>query len=206
MVCIQSRSFPSIDTKCKKESECWFCSNRCNICLKILGFDSIKAKVNNNDVSVCSQECSWYLPGRKIQASVVVANPGESPPPLYRDRSCPLFSSHRKYFHVYIEDTAENLPLKGDIAVCYGDGSIGYPEDKMYGVYFSRNIEKQMLIEFYLSDAFNLERPLPYNESNDLLKSVVESYEQGGLIGQYLRLAYDEFMKPLIAPSDKAEN
>lgn len=182
--------------KCK-ETACWFCFNRCDICFKVLGFDSIKTRVNKINVTVCNQECRWYLPGRKVQTSVVVASPGESPPPLYQDRCCPLFTSHKKYFHVYIEDTAEGLPLKGDIAVCFGDGSTQYPENKLYGVYFSRNIHKQVLFEFFLSDSFNLLCPLPYNKSNDLLISVIKTYEDDGCIGQYLKLACDEFKKPL---------
>ncbi len=183
--------------KCNKETDCWYCSNCCDVCLKILGFDSIKMQVNKVDVSVCNQDCGWYLPGKKIKTSVIVAEAGESPPPLYKDRSCPLFTHHKKYFHVYIEDITDDLPVKGDVAVCFGDGSIQYPERKMYGVFFSRSIQKQVLLEFFLSDSFNLLCPLPYNESNFLLTSIIKAYEDDGCIRQYLRLAYDELKKPI---------
>lgn len=182
--------------KCEKETECWFCSSRCDVCLEILGLDSIKAKVNNTDVRVCREGCSQYVHG-KIQTSIIVANPGEMPPPFYLNRSGPLFKSHKKYFHVYIKDTSEDMPLMGDIVVCYGDGSPGYPENKMYGVYFSRTLQKQMLIEFFLSDSFNILKPLPFDQSNELLVSVLEACEQSGLIRRYLCLAYDEFKKPV---------
>ena len=153
--------------------------------------------VNKMDVNVCNQDCAWYLPGKKIQTSIIVGEPGESPPPFYEDRSCPLFTSHKKYFHVYIQDTADCLPTKSDIAVCFGDGSAQYSEEKMYMVFFSRNIQKQMLFECFLSDSFNLLCPLPYNESNFLLTSVIKTYEDEECIRQYLCLAYDELKKPI---------
>ena len=178
--------------KCRKDQECWFCSNRCDICFKILGFDAIKRQVNQLDVSVCKQNCAWYLPGREIQTKVIVANPGEPPPPCYEDRSCPLFASHKKYFHVYIQATTDDFPLKIDIAVCLGDGSTQYPENQMYGVYYARSMHKQELFDFVLSDSFNLLCPLPYDKSNRLLASVIQKHEVDGSIGHFLRLAYNE--------------
>ena len=183
--------------KCSKETDCWYCSNCCDVCLKTLGLDSIKMQVNEMEVSVCNQRCAWYLPGKEIKTSVIMAKPGESPPPLYKDRSCPLFMSHKKYFHVYIEETADNLPVKIDVAVCFGNGSTQYPERKMYGVFFSRNIQKQMLFECFLSDSFNLLCPLPHNESNFLLSSIIKAYEDDGCIREYLLLAYDELKKQI---------
>lgn len=188
--------------KCSKETKCWFCSNRCNFCFKVLGLDSIRAQVNETEVSVCKQDCVWYLPGRNIQTRIVVANAEESPPPSYNDRSCPLYDSHKKYFHVYIEGTAENLPMKGDIAVCYGDGSAQYPDNKMYGVYFSRTMHKQLLFEFFLSDSFNLLGPLPHDQANDFVISLLKIYEESEGIKQYLSLAYEEFKKPATTVSD----
>lgn len=149
------------------------------------------------DVSVCHQNCAWYLPGKKIQTKIIVAEPGESPPPFYEDRSCQLSVSHKKYFHVYIQDMADGLPMKGDMAVCFGDGSAQYPEGKMYLVFYSRTIQKQMLFECFLSDSFNLLCPLTYNESNFLLTSVIKTYEDEGCIRQYLCLACDELKKPI---------
>lgn len=181
--------------KCSKGKDCWYCSNRCDVCLKILGLDSIKMQVNEVDTSVCNQECAWYLPGSGIQTSIIVAGPSEPPLQSYKDRSCPLYLSHKKYFHVYVETTADSLPMKGDIAVCFGDGSAQYPENKMYGVFFSRTLQKQMFFEFFLSDSFNLLSPLPFNASNKLLISVIKEYEDDGCIREYLCSAYGEFKK-----------
>ena len=87
--------------------------------------------------------------------------------------------------------------MKGDVAVCFGDGSTQYPERKMYGVIFSRNIQMQMLFECFLSDSFNLLSSLPYNEANLLLSSIIKAYEVDRCIREYLLLAYDELEKPI---------
>ena len=87
--------------------------------------------------------------------------------------------------------------MKSDVAVCFGDGSTQYPKRKMYGVIFSRNIQKQMLFECFLSNSFNLLSSLPYNEANLLLSSIIKAYEDDRCIRENLLLAYDKLKKPI---------
>ena len=113
--------------RCEKETSCWFCPDRCDVCLDIAGFGSSMQLTKDLSINACSSNCAKFH--------------GETPPPGYQDRCCPLRSLHTKLFHVYIEGiSGDGLPYEGEIAVCRGDGTGGYPEQQPYGVYISRSL------------------------------------------------------------------
>ena len=200
------RILPCVDRRCEKESSCWFCPARCDVCLDIAGFGSSMQLTKDLSINACSSNCAKFHPrtSRITQTKVIVATPGETPPPGYQDRCCPLRPSHKKLFHVYIEGiSGDGLPYEGEIAVCHGDGTDGYPEQQPYGVYFSRSLQKQVLIEFFLSECFAPHSAVPFAVSDSMTVAVIAMLKEDGSVEQFIQLAHEEITRAGANPNNQ---
>lgn len=125
---------------------------------------------------------------------IVVAGPEESPPHLIQNRCGPISNSHTKVYHVYTQGLSyDGLPFQGEIAVCRGNGTDGYPEDHLYAVYFCRTSSKQVILEFFLSSSLAPDKPLPYAESDDLTAAAITMLKEDGDIETCIQKAHEEF-------------
>ena len=109
-----------------------------------------------------------------------------------------------KLFHVYIEGiSGDGLPYEGEIAVCRGDGTDGYPEQHPYSVYFSRSLQKQVIIEFFLSECFAPHLAVPFAVSDSMTVAVIAMLKENGSVEQFIQLAHEEITRAGANPNNQ---
>ena len=155
---------PSYDVKCQEP--CWYCKDLCEVCLKPSSF-GITIRKNNTILKFCSQSCQYF-------------GKDESPPLVFKVWS-PLESLPGSQFHSWrIEDSHKELlclHIRGelssgqycmiDMLFAAGDGSVHYPKNKIYIVYYLRTLKEQQIMEFFVGDDLHPEEAMAYAASKD---------------------------------------
>ena len=156
---------PNYDVKC--EEPCWYCKDLCEVCLKPSSFGFTIRKDNNAVLKFCSQSCQLF--GKYDSPPLVfeVWPPSESlPGSQFRSRR--IENTHKELLYLHIQgklSSGQHCMINMVFAV--GDGSIHYPKDKVYIVYYLRTLEEQQSMEFFVGDDLHPEEAMAYAASKD---------------------------------------
>lgn len=109
-------------------------------------------------------------------------------------RCAPVAPTHLELAHLFIEATGEKLK-EHEIALCVGDGAKDCPAGRMYVVYYSRTLQNQVALEFFVSESFEPESPLPYLAEDKNANEIIASLKETAVIQKYLQVALPDMQK-----------
>ena len=177
-----------MDIKCQNESHCHYCMDRCHYCFQPAAYGLFMEDSNGCLLQFCSNQCRDVSCRSRTSTKLHVIKPGAPIPPHLTQRCAPIASSHKKLAHLFIETTGEKLK-EHEIALCISDGAKGCPAGRLYVVYFSRTLQSQVALEFFVSEAFEPQAPLPYLAADENVLEIVASLRHTAIIQRYLRVA-----------------
>ena len=190
---ISRQNLSVIDLKCSivNDSQCWYCDDLCNSCLKrvsptinevaFIGERAIEFKL-------CSENCCKRIKkpesnSEDFSQQVYVLTPGGKIHSNCSDkfilsqqelhdycglRCAPILPVHEEIVHLYSVTVTNNQWCTfsiEEISICHGDIT---GVDCKYAVYFKRGLSEQPLsFEFFVSPTFEPTQLLPYYDSKD---------------------------------------
>jgi len=178
-----------VDKKCNSPG-CWYCSQRCSNCLTPTEFK--KNAGDLNQVTYCSENCRNILFGTPLNTHVVLCMPGESSPENFQQRCVPLEDAHIEFFHVYVSGLSPNgLAYQSEFCICSGrqSGDMKFSSN-LYVVHYSRNMEQQLLIEFFIDEDLKPLSCMPYVNDDSTIQAIIKSLREDGAIEEALKIAY----------------
>ena len=149
------RAFPVYDTKCAMALACWYCSGRCDNCMKKTSFDAAPM-IGYHDTSTsrrfCNTSCLKYYESGLAVPIQLNFEPSELP------------GGHQRVFSLCTSMILPNFEKsKITVSLHLGDGSPEYPADKPYALFQRRQLgEQQIFLEFFISESFEAADPLPF--------------------------------------------
>ena len=183
-----------MDIKCQNDSNCRYCMSRCDYCFQPATYGLFMEDSNGCLLQFCSDKCRDVACASRTSTRMHVIKLGASIPPHLKPRCAPIAPTHMKVAHLFIEATGEKLK-EHEIALCLGDGAKGCPTGRMYVVYFSRTLRGQVALEFFVSETFEPEAPLPYLIPDKNVTDIIASLKTSGIIQKYLKLALPTMKK-----------
>ena len=168
-------------------SGCWYCSQRCHNCFKVLGY-----RENSSEIQTCSESCRSILCDVPSDLHIVICRPDETPPENFQQRCSPLEKSHQEYFHAYASGVSSNgLTYQSEYAVCSGrqSGNAEYSSE-LYVVLFTRNRQQQLVIEFFIDEDLSPSSVLPHAEGDTATLTAVDALKKAGAVQKTLSAAF----------------
>ena len=177
-----------MDTKCQNESLCHYCMDRCNYCFQPAAYGLFMEDPNGCLLQFCSNQCHDVSCHSRKSTKIHVIKLGTPIPPHLTQRCAPVAPTHKEIAHLFIEATGEKL-REHEIALCVGDGAKDCPAGHLYVVYFSRTLQSQVALEFFVSETFEPEAPLPYLLADKNVQEVIASLKETSTVQRYLHIA-----------------
>lgn len=138
----------------------------------------------------CSSECEEFHPESATahKSMYVIDSKGKQHQligchdPSTPHMCAPVSLSHTEVMHIFVNDRdEEEYPRITEISLCKEDGNKLFPEGRLYIVFYQKTLCYQRFLEFFVSDDFSHEGPLPHLKSqaekvmNELDKLDVQS-------------------------------
>ena len=183
-----------MDIKCRNESNCRYCMDLCNYCFQPATYGLFMEDSDGCLRKFCSTKCRDVSCSPRTSTKLHVIQPGSAIPPHLRQRCAPVAPTHLKLAHLFIEATGETLK-EHEIALCAGDGQGDYPAGHPYVVYFSRTLQGQVALEFFVSSKFEPEAPLPYLPASENINDILVSLRKTAVIQRYLQLVHPNIVR-----------
>ena len=172
--------------KCDSDQHCWYCQNRCQVCLKpavtsASGPSGIRLKFCNDS------KCSTFLSEKEMSVNVWEPVVEQKTDTLLHTGKVAV--SHAELLNAHIEGVlSSNQHCSVNLTLCLGDGTSDYPEDRIYCVYYMRTLYEQQCMEFFIGKDFNPEEPLPYARCREAEEAIAR-YRATGEIRTLIFLA-----------------
>ena len=182
------REFPNVDQACCTTG-CWYCSGRCDNCFKVIE----SSGQNEGKVKYCSEACQSILCEVPSDLHIIICKPDETAPDRFQQRCSPLDKSHQEFFHVYASGaSSDGLPYRSEYAVCSGRQSSGSKfSSNLYVVHFSRKMQHQLMIEFFINEELHPLSALPHAEGDVTTITVINALKDAGAVQETLSAAFE---------------
>ena len=164
------------DRRCPAEDLCWYCKDRCDLCMSVAGFGLSKPVVGGKEglYNFCSDACLIATGKAVLQPTIDFWDPTQNPPASF-STTCALLNTHKELLYIFAEFATENGYQSYDITLCKGDGSKPFAAAKVYAVCTYRRGINQLLFEFLLSDNFEYQGLVRVCDCDDLSKEFTSS-------------------------------
>lgn len=182
------RGLHSVDIKCQNDCNCRYCGTRCNYCFQPATYGLFTEDSNRQMLQFCSSKCRDISCASRTSTRMHLIKLGTPIPSHLTPKCAPIAPTHMKLAHLFIEATGEKMK-EHEIALCVGDGAKSCPEGHLYVVYYSRTLHNQVALEFFVSESFEPEAPLPYLAEDENANGIIASLKESGIIQKYLRIA-----------------
>ena len=153
----------SVDLRCQSPSRCWYCLDRCDLCLNIVPFGCSRKTIQSLQAQFCSscQNVAVEKDSMKVNLSPVSSN--NLPLPV---AVSPLSASHQVLLHAHCEATIDGKPFLMEFTLCSGKGSEDMPVPSAYVVYHHWNLFSQQYLEFTVTPEMSPDSPIVYTEGD----------------------------------------
>ena len=162
-----NRKNVNYDCRCPNREFCWYCRNRCDICMQIAGYDMTRPAIGSDVLhTFCSETCAVATGSVFIQPVIDFWDPTQDPPRPIESRTCALSDSHMELMYIFAEYTSRTSGYRTfDITLCRGDGTEKFPKDKIYAVCYTRHVSQQLMFEFFLTDDLKVQKLVKLSEN-----------------------------------------
>ena len=170
-----SGDISTVDMKCVSPSRCWYCINRCELCMKETEIGCLW--ITNGPIPLCfCSKCQHHYTEKKSQLVTKVHVPETGDPvPL---AVAPLASSHRALLYVACQfTTGKGAPVLMRMALCSGKHSETFPIEAPYVMYHFWTLFQQQFLEFTVSPDMTPNKPVAYTETSNSQKAFSEHKE-----------------------------
>jgi len=115
----------------------------------------------------CSQPCQLFGKDESPPLVFEVWSPSESlPGPQFHSRC--IEDTHKELLCLHIQgELSSGQYCMIDMLFSVGDGSVHYPKNKIYIVYYLRTLKEQQTLEFFVGDDLHPEEVMAYAASKD---------------------------------------
>jgi len=124
---------------------------------------------------------------------IVICKPDETPPDNFQQRCLPLENSHQELFRLYVSGVSSSgFAYQSEFAVCSGRQS-GDPEflSNLYVVHFSRSMQQQLIIEFFIDENLQPLSALPHAKDDITTATVINALKEAGAVQETLSAAFE---------------
>ena len=183
-----------MDIKCQNDSHCQYCMNRCSYCFQPATYGHTVEDSDGHVLQFCSDKCRDVACNPRASTRMHVIKLGTPMPSHLTPRCAPVAPTHMKLIHLFVGATGDKLK-EHEIALCVGDETEDFPSGRMYVVYYSRTLKNQVALEFFVSESFEPEAPLPYLKASKNAHDIIAALKETAVVQKYLRLALPHMPK-----------
>lgn len=140
------------DRRCPAKEFCWYCKDRCDLCMIYAGFGFAKPVVGLEGIhKFCSEDCAIAAGSTPLPPVIDFWDPTQNPPAPF-SRTCALSDNHKELLYIFSQFTSTRGYQSFDITLCKGDGGKQFAVDKVYAVCYTRRGIRQLLFGFFLTE------------------------------------------------------
>lgn len=148
-----------MDLRCQSSSRCWYCLDRCDLCLNVVPFGCSRRVIQSFQVQFCVTCKDVANKKEAMKVSVSPVRPNNLPLPV---AVSPLSASHQALIHAHCEATIAGKPFLMEFTLCTGKDSKDMPVLSPYVVYHHWNLFSQQYLEFTVTPEMIPDAPIVY--------------------------------------------
>ena len=168
------RTEGSVDLKCQTRNRCWYCVERCDLCMKLVPFGCVRTNLHLIPVQYCTscQGVNTVKESLEVKVTPITSND-----PVLQITISPISPSHKALLKVHCEATIAKKPFLMEFTLCSGKDADDLPLAVPYVVYHHWNLSTQEFLEFTVTADMCPDAPVVYTEGDISNEAVMKLRE-----------------------------